>query len=189
MPAPFLAMEWASERLQRLRRSSLFAEAQAAALGIDALMRVKIYLALGLRPAPTSHEAMRYLNQSPFITDARCLHDVSRSITASLGNAEERAAVKVNIVNAQMAEINAARRWARAQPQLADGLAEVSSRQTMADVLRRGVRALLCDPDIAAGKRLSKRAVEQREEELGQASDDLAAEFEAVPEPTRRARQ
>ena len=72
-PTPFVAMEWASKKLQRLCRSSLSAEAQAAALGVDALAWVKVYITLSLRPdfsqdctlCAFSKEVMTYLGESP----------------------------------------------------------------------------------------------------------------------------
>ncbi|CAK0841512.1 unnamed protein product, partial [Prorocentrum cordatum] len=104
-PTPFVAMEWASKKLQRLCRSSLSAEAQAAASGADSLMWVKVSLAWNLHPDMELEEAMVYLEESPFITDAKCLYDASRSSTAGLGIMEKRTAIEVKIVNEQMTEI------------------------------------------------------------------------------------
>eukprot|EP00959_Pyramimonas_sp_CCMP1952_P321819 6734182-Pyramimonas_sp.AAC.1 len=100
-------MEWASKKLQRLCRSSLSAEAQAAALGVDSLTWVKIYVALSLRPDLAGDEAMTYFGPSLFIADAKCLYGASRSVTAGLGIAEKRAAIEVRIVNEQMKEVDA----------------------------------------------------------------------------------
>ncbi|CAK0900583.1 unnamed protein product [Prorocentrum cordatum] len=155
-PTPFVAMEWASKKLARLCRSSLSAEAQAAAMGADSLMWVKVFLALSLRPDLGRDAAMTYLGEPPFITDAKCLYDASRSATAGLGIAEKRAAIEVTIVNEQLAEM-------------------------MADVLRRGVHALRYDPDFVAGKKPAKRAMEQREKKLDQAGEELLDTFEKEP--------
>ncbi|CAK0886983.1 unnamed protein product, partial [Prorocentrum cordatum] len=188
-PTPFVGMEWASKKLVRLCRSSLSAEAQAAALGVDSLMWVKIYLTLSLRPEFKPDQAMLYLGESPFITDAKCLYDASRSATAGLGITEKRTAIEVNIVNEQMEEIGAVWKWVNTQQQMADGLTKLSARQQMADVLRRGVHALRYDPNFVAGKKLTKRAMEQREKELDQARDDLADEFEAKPKEKPKQRK
>ncbi|CAK0875283.1 unnamed protein product, partial [Prorocentrum cordatum] len=188
-PTPIVAMEWASKKLQRMCRSSLSTEAQAAALGVDSLMLVKIYAALSSRPDLTGDEAMTYFGQSPFITDAKCLYDASRSITAGLGIAEQRAAIEVRIANEQVEEIDAVWRWVNTQQQLADGLTKLSSRQTLADILRRGVHALKYDPNIVAGKKLSKRQVELREQELEQACDEPAGNAETTEQPKQRARR
>ena len=59
-PTPFVCLEWDSKKLVRLCRSSLSAAAQAAALGVDSLMWVKIYLTLSLRPDLTPEQAMLY---------------------------------------------------------------------------------------------------------------------------------
>ncbi|CAK0788562.1 unnamed protein product, partial [Prorocentrum cordatum] len=83
-PAPVVAME----------RGSLSAEAQAAALGAESLMLVKVYLAWSLRPDLELEEVMTYLGESPFITDAKCLYDASRSATAGLGITEKRTAIE-----------------------------------------------------------------------------------------------
>ncbi|CAK0823245.1 unnamed protein product [Prorocentrum cordatum] len=175
-PTPFVAMEWASKKLVRLCRSSLSAEAQAAAL-----MWVKVFLAVSLRPDLGHDTAMTYLGESPFITDAKCLYDASRSATAGLGIAEKRTAIEVKIVNEQLAEVNARWKWVNTQQQMADGLTKLSARQMMADVLRRGVHALRYDPDFVAGKKLTKRAMEQREKELDQAREELLDTFEKEP--------
>ncbi|CAK0856800.1 unnamed protein product [Prorocentrum cordatum] len=180
-PTPFVAMEWASKKLARLCRSSLSAEAQAAALEADSLMWVKVFLAMSLRPDLGHDTAMTYLGESPFITDAKCLYDASRSATAGLGIAEKRTAIEVNIVNEQLAEVNARWTWVNTQQQMADGLTKLSARQMMADVLRRGVHALRCDPDFVAGKKPTKRAMEQREKELDQAGEELLDTFEKEP--------
>ncbi|CAK0898302.1 unnamed protein product, partial [Prorocentrum cordatum] len=180
-PTPFVAMEWASKKLVRLCRSSLSAEAQAAALGADSLMWVKVFLAMSLRPDLGHDAAMTYLGVSPFIADAKCLYDASRSATAGLGIAEKRTAIEVKIVNEQLAEVNARWKWVNTQQQMADGLTKLSARQMMVDVLRRGVHALRCDPDFVAGKKLAKRAMEQREKKLDQAGEELLDTFEKEP--------
>ncbi|CAK0791255.1 unnamed protein product [Prorocentrum cordatum] len=172
-PTPFVAMEWASKKLVRLCKSSLSAEAQAAAMGADSLMWVKVFLALSLRP-DLGHD-------SPFITDAKCLYDASRSATAGLGIAEKRTAIEMKIVNEQLAEVNAGWKWVNTQQQMTDELTKLSARQMMADALRRGVHALRYDPDFVAGKKLTKRAMEQREKELDQAGEELLDTFEKEP--------
>eukprot|EP00959_Pyramimonas_sp_CCMP1952_P323912 6779143-Pyramimonas_sp.AAC.1 len=80
-------------------------------MGADSLMWVKVFLALSLRPDLGHDAAMTYLGESPFITDAKCLHDASRSATAGLGIAEKRAAIEVKIVNEQLAEVTVRWKW------------------------------------------------------------------------------
>ncbi|CAK0890715.1 unnamed protein product, partial [Prorocentrum cordatum] len=180
-PTPFVAMEWAPKKLARLCRSSLSAEAQAAAMGADSLMWVRVFLTLSLRPDLGHDAAMTYLGESLFITDAKCLYDASRSATAGLGIAERRTAIEVKIVNEQLAEVNAKWKWVNTQQQMADGLTKLSARQMMAYVLRLGVHALRYDPDFVAGKKLTKRAMEQREKELDLAREELLDTFEKAP--------
>eukprot|EP00959_Pyramimonas_sp_CCMP1952_P228631 4780240-Pyramimonas_sp.AAC.1 len=62
-----------------------------------------------------------------------------------------------------MAKIGAAWMRVKTQQLTADGLTKPSARQSVADVLLRGAHAPRCDPDFAAGKKISKRAMEQRE--------------------------
>ena len=71
---------------------------------------------------------------------------------------------------------------------MADGPTKLSARQSMANVLRRGVYALRFDPDFVAGKKLSKRAVEQREREFEEAGDELQEGFEASPKAKAKQR-
>ncbi|CAK0876399.1 unnamed protein product [Prorocentrum cordatum] len=163
---PFAAIEWAPRKLQRLCKSSLSAE---------------VYLAWSLRPDLELEEAMVHTGGSPFFTDAECLYDESRSATAGQGTAEKRAAIEVKIVNEQMTEIGATWKWVNTQRQMADGPARLSARQMMADVLRREVHASRYDPDFAAGKKISKRAMEQREKELDDAGEALHDTLETTP--------
>ena len=112
-------MDWASKKLQRLCRSSLSAEARASALGVYALARTGIYQALSLRPDLSSDAAMQYFGQSPFITGAQRSRGASRSATAGLGIAEERAASEVKVANEQTADATAVWRRANARQRLA----------------------------------------------------------------------
>ncbi|CAK0811747.1 unnamed protein product, partial [Prorocentrum cordatum] len=157
-PTPFVALEWASKKIQRLCRSSLSAEAAAAALGADSLTWVKVYLAWSSRPGLELEKAMVCLGETPFITDAKCLYDASRSATAGAT-------------------------WKRVNTpqQMADGLTKLSAPQLMADVLRRGEHALRYDPDFVAGTKLSKRAMQQREKELNGAGQALHDTLEMTP--------
>eukprot|EP00959_Pyramimonas_sp_CCMP1952_P185766 3884222-Pyramimonas_sp.AAC.1 len=63
-----------------------------------------------------------------------------------------------------MKDIDAVWRWVNTQQRLADGLTKLSSRQTLADIIRRGVHALKYDPTFVVGNKLSKRQVELREQ-------------------------
>ena len=58
-------------------------------------------------------------------------------------------------------------------------------RQHFVNVLRRGVHALRYDPNFVAGKKLSKKEMEQREQELNQAAEDLE-EQTMTTETTRK---
>ncbi|CAK0839499.1 unnamed protein product, partial [Prorocentrum cordatum] len=93
-PTPFVAMEWVSKKLQRLCRSSLSAEAQTAALGVDSHSDVDDSLPgveLATRPGA------RRSDGAPGRAAAHHGRDASRSAAAGLDIAEKRTAIEVKI--------------------------------------------------------------------------------------------
>ena len=73
------------------------------------------------------------------------------------------------MITERMAAIKAKWMWTNTTQHLADGLTKVRMRQHFADIFRRGKHALKFDPDFVAGKKLTKKQKEDREQELDHA--------------------
>lgn len=156
---PLIVLEWASKKLPRVCRSSLAAEVQAAALGVDNFEWAKIFLTMLLRPGmlPDSEETARCLGESVLVTDCKGLYDASRSKSAGAGLAEKRSAIELMSVNDRLQHLQAQWFWTSARQQVADGLTKISSRTALAEICRRGTHSLVHDPEFAhAGKKWTK---------------------------------
>jgi hypothetical protein len=162
-----IVADWASRKLRRICRSSLSAEAQAACITVDALEWTKIFISLLLRPdVPADDEShCRALGISPLVTDAKALYDASRSESAGLGLTEKRTAIEVMILNERLKALLGVWKWTNTFQQLADGLTKIDGRQGLAESLRRGCHSLKYDPSYTAGKKLTKQAKDERQQE------------------------
>ena len=167
-----MALDWSSKKLVRVRRSPLSAEAQSAANAIDMLEWSKVFLSRMIWPFIdiAADSTMHAIGHSPVITDSKGLFDASRSASSGLGIAEKRAAIEVKIINERMAASHSYWAWTSAAQQIADGLTKTSSRQSLADLLRRGTHALKYGPNFIAGKKQTAEDKRRHEAEL-----DLAA--------------
>ena len=148
-------LDWSSRKLDRKCRSSLAAEAQAAANAVDALEWTKVYVALILNPTldPREDATMATLGNSVLVTDSKGLYDASTSVTAGRGISEKRTSIEVSGCCERMKAAQAAWRWTNGFQQVADGLTKVSARQAFAETLRKGKHALIFDPAYTAGKK------------------------------------
>ena len=92
---PLIMVDWSSKKLDRMCRSSLSAEAQAAANAVDSLEWTKVYISCLMNPYAEikADETVRRLGISPVATDSRALYDASQSMTSGLGIQEERTAI------------------------------------------------------------------------------------------------
>ena len=170
-PCPLTIIDWCSRKLVRMCRSSLPAEAHAAANAVDALEWAKTYVVLCIQPEldPTDDATMHVLGKSLVITDSKGLYDASRSASSGRGITEKRTSIEVTIINERMKAALASWRWTNAQQQLADGLTKVSARQPFADVLRRSRHSLQYDAEYTAGKNLTRAHRDEYQERLDNA--------------------
>ncbi len=88
MPVP-LVIAWAN-KLTRVCRSSLWAEAQSGANGEDALELANICFTLSILPNPNDVETFKVMGELPFITDATVLRDADLSSLAGDGITEKK---------------------------------------------------------------------------------------------------
>ncbi len=87
------------------------------------------------------------------ITDAKAFCDALRSASACLGFSEKRTAIELSILSERMESSCGVWHWGDNTKQLAGRLTKIASRQTLADILRKGFRALKFDGEMKAGKK------------------------------------
>ena len=170
---PLVCLDWGSKKLPRVCRSSLSAEAQAAALAVDRMEWCKCFLAAAwFNHDPKSEQAPAILGPSVLVTDSRGLYDASRKMGAVT---ERRTTIEIMIINERMAMCDCAWRWTSADQQLADGLTKTRSRHEMAEQLRRGYHMLVYDPEAKAAKKKTDDDRKREEKQLGQAIKEYEA--------------
>ena len=175
-PFPLTVIDWASKRLTRVCRSSLAAEAQTLAMAVDSLEWLKCLFALMIWPnqRPDNEDIMKWLGESPCITDARALYDASVSKAPGMKLAEKRAAIEIKMSCERMAALAGMLRWCNSHQQLADGMTKTSARLKLAVELKRRMHSLLYDPQGVASKKVKKEEKQEEQDML----DRAAKEFE-----------
>ena len=174
-PMPLTLIDWHSRKLTRMCRSSLSAEAQAAAAAVDGLEWTKVFAAALVNPfiAIEKEESLQMFGFSPVATDAKSLYDAARSVSAGLRLSERRTAIEVSIVRERLAALLGEWRWVNSDQQLADGLTKTAARDNMTIVLARGVHQLRFDPSFTAAKKVSKKEKEKMNQEHDEAAKEL----------------
>ena len=149
-------LDWRSLKLPRTARSSLAAEAQAAACASDATEFACRYFEHLRSPTVPLRELLHMKsNLEPvLITDAKALfHSCHRdSIVSSV--TDRRISLEIRVVKEQMMSLGGTLRWVlSSERQLADGLTKDSARQLLADRLRRARVKFLYDPEYTRRRR------------------------------------
>ena len=159
-PFPLTIVSWHSRKLNRMCRSSLSAEAQAAASAIDEVEWMKVFAAGLVCPyiSIADEEVLRVFGATPALTDAKSLFDSARSVSAGLRLAEKRTAIEVAIVKERLSAMLGYMKWVNSSQQVADGLTKPGAKDNFAHVLKRGVHALKFDPSFTAAKKVTKDA-------------------------------
>ena len=162
-PMPLTLIDWHSRKLTRMCRSSLSAEAQAAAAAVDELEWIKVFATAMVNPfiAIEKEESLQMFGFSPMAIDAKSLYDAARSVSAGLRLSERRTAIEVSIVRERLAAMLGEWRWVNSEQQVADGLTKTAARDPMTVILSRGVHQLRFDPSFTAAKKVSKKAKER----------------------------
>ena len=184
-----IVMDWSSKKLTRVARSSLTAEAQGGANGVDALEWLLIFLALVFKPdaSPVAKEIARLFGPAVIITDCKALYDATHSVSSGLGISEKRTAIEVRMMVDRVAFIGASWRWVNSDQQLADGMTKASMRLKLAEYLRKGYHSLEYDPDFVSAKksRSAKRFEKTEENMIEPDQEDDVPDEEAVPDLAR----
>ena len=168
-------MDWSSKKLQRICRSSLSAESQAATAAIDALEWTKVFWAAMLWPGISINddETMKKVGISPVLVDAKALYDAVLSLAPGLKLSERRTAIEVAIMRERLQAMGGKLRWLNSSQQLADGLTKVQARDQMNYLLMRGVHRLVFDPNYTAAKKVKKEEKDVEKEEMEAASKEI----------------
>lgn len=160
-------LDWRSLKLPRTARSSLAAEAQAAACASDATEFACRYFEHLRSPTVPLRELLHMKSnlEPALITDAKALFDSyhRESIVSSV--TDRRISLEIRVVKEQMMSLGGTLRWVSSERQLADGLTKDSARQLLADRLRHARVKFLYDPEYTAAKKkpLSERLQSQGE--------------------------
>ena len=159
-PFPLTIVSWHSRKLNRMCRSSLSAEAQAAASAIDEVEWMKVFAAGLVCPyiSIADEDVLHVFGATPALTDAKSLFDSARSVSAGLRLAEKRTAIEVAIVKERLSAMLGYMKWVNSSQQVADGLTKPGAKDNFAHVLKRGVHALKFDPSFTAAKKVTKDA-------------------------------
>ncbi|CAK0823386.1 unnamed protein product, partial [Prorocentrum cordatum] len=162
----FSVIDWKSFKLLRMARSSLHAESQAAAAGMDGLEFAKRFWAALIYDGVdiTKDESTRMAGESALAVDAKGLYDAAQkeSITSFQ---DKRTGIEVLALRERMEATMTRWRWVSSERQYADGLAKIAARQFFADRLRYGRLQLKHDPNYTAAKKKTK---EERQESIDQ---------------------
>ena len=173
-PLRLTVVDWASRRLQRVHRSSLAAETQAAATAVDELERVKTCWHLMLFPNadPQSDELARQTGNL-VVTDAKSLYDAADSMSAGLKLSERRSAIELSGTNERLRAMGGHWKWRNSSQQLADGLTKASARALCLEAFFRGVVALKFDEDMVGAKKVKPEIRQAEVDELDSAARKL----------------
>ena len=168
-------VDWCSKKLQRICRSSLSAESQAATQAIDALEWTKVFWAAMVWPGISIEEeaTMKKVGTSPVLVDAKALFDAVLSFAPGLKLSEKRTAIEVAIMRDRLQAMGGKLKWLNSSQQLADGLTKVQARDQMNYLLMRGIHRLTFDPNYTAAKKVKKEDKEMEKEEMEAASKEI----------------
>lgn len=162
-------LDWKSFKLPRVARSSLAAEAQAAAFASDATEFVCRYYEHLLWPDLSLREVLQRKSslQPVMITDAKALFDSYHRDALVSNVTDRRSSLEIRVVKEQVASLGGTLRWVSSDRQIADGLTKDTMRQNLADKLRHGMVKFLYDPNYVAAK---KKSLQERKQELKETS-------------------
>lgn len=172
----YVVVDWRSWKLQRVARSTLCAESQAASEAADALLYTTTFWNLLWTPqAPVDAlETSQMPTRPRLIVDAKALYDllVKPEVQAA-SNSDKRTTIEVLVTQDKLACNKAKTMWVSSELQYADGLTKDSAAQLLADRLRSHLTKLKADETFQAAK---KKDAAQRKKN---------AEMYAIKKPKR----
>ena len=162
-------LDWKSQKLPRVARSSLAAEAQAAACAADSTEFVCRYFEHLKKPNLTLAELLKEKStlRPTLVTDAKALYDSYHRESLVSSVTDRRISLEIRVVKEQLQSLSGNLRWVSSERQLADGLTKESTRQSLSDRLRHARIKFLWDPDYVAAK---KKPLAERNKNLQESS-------------------
>ncbi|CAK0820802.1 unnamed protein product [Prorocentrum cordatum] len=162
----FSVIDWKSFKLLRMARSSLHAESQAAAAGMDGWeFAMRFWAALIYDGVDiTKDESTRMAGEPALVVDAKALYDAAQKESIASFQ-DKRTGIEVLALRGRMEATMTRWRWVSSERQCADGLAKIAARQLLADRLRHGWLQLKHDPNYPAAKKKTK---EERQDSIDQ---------------------
>ena len=159
----FHLLEWRSLKLPRVARSSLAAEAQAAASAADATDFIcKFYSYLENPNRKLGDLLGQESSLRPvLVTDAKALYDSYHRESVASSVTDRRIALEIRVIKELVMELKGELRWVSSERQWADGLTKLSARQLLAGRLRHGRVGFYWDPSYVAAKK--KTAAERQQ--------------------------
>ena len=160
--APVTPVSWRSGRLQRVARSSLAAETQAASEAEEELMLVRLQwremqgFEIDLR-APGKD-----ISKVPgaLVTDAKSLYDVLKKddLNSAAGGLKEKySALELLSLAERIRDGQTQVRWVNSDAQVADALTKPTQGASLHQLLASGRWRLVYDPSFTSAKRLKRR--------------------------------
>ena len=162
-------LDWRSQKLPRVARSSLAAEAQAAACAADSTEFVCRYFEHLRQPNLSLSELLKEKTvlKPILVTDAKALYDSYHRESLISSATDRRISLEIRVVKEQLQSVAGTMRWVSSEHQLADGLTKESTRQSLGDRLKHSKIKFLWDPDYVAAK---KKPLEERNRNLQESS-------------------
>ena len=149
-------IDWRSWRLQRVARSSLSAESQAASECADSLLFVTTFWKILWQPhlALEDEKTPVLLHPPSMVLDAKALYDLltKDEIQAACG-ADKRTAIETLVCQGKLRACKASVKWVSSEMQYADSLTKADSSQVLADRLRTHVTKITSDEGFQAAKK------------------------------------
>jgi len=164
--AEYAIVDWRSWKLDRVSRSSLNAETQAAATAVDVLEFCHSFINLMFEPELVLKTAASHSNRpSALVVDAKSLYDSLKKEAPVQGSSDRRTAIEQIGLKQSLLSVGAHVRWVSSERQMADGLTKISARQLFADRLIKQQYRLVFDGTYTAAKKkkLEQRKVSERE--------------------------
>ena len=159
--APVTPVSWRSGRLQRVARSSLAAETQAASEAEEELMMVRLQWREMLGYEVDLKRPGKDILKVPaaLVTDAKSLYDVlikEDLNTTAAGLKEKYSALELLSLSERLREGKTSVRWVNSDAQVADALTKPTQGGSLQQLLSTGRWTLVYDPTFTSAKRLRR---------------------------------
>ena len=159
--APVSPVSWRSGRLQRVARSSLAAETQAASEAEEELMLLRLQWREMLGYDVDLKSPGKDISKVPaaLVTDAKSLYDVLLKEdlnTAAAGLKEKYSALELLSLSERVREGKTSIRWVNSDAQVADALTKPTLGGSLQQFLSTGRWRLVYDPTFTSAKRLKR---------------------------------